>query len=207
MTMARLKYGPAAMGLHWLIAALILANFVVAWVMDGHVLFWDIPGLTGETKLDVIQWHKSIGITVLLLSVLRLVWRLVNPPPPFSAHLAPWERGLAHAVHWLFYVFMIAMPLAGWALVSASPRFKIFGLHVWGVIDWPRFPGFEGMDPARMKAAHHLLEQAHTDWIAWLGLGLIALHVAGALKHQFMDRDNELARMVPGLGSPGRKGI
>jgi cytochrome b561 len=194
------------MGLHWLIAILILTNFAVAWVMDGHLLFWDIPGLTGETKLDVIQWHKSIGVTVLVLSLLRLGWRLVNPPPRFSAHLTAWEKALAHAVHGLFYVFMIGMPLAGWAFVSASRRFKVFGLHVWGVIDWPRFPGFAGMDLDRMKAAEKLLGQVHADWMAWLGLGLIALHVAGALKHQIIDRDNELARMVPGLGSPGRKG-
>jgi cytochrome b561 len=204
---ARLKYGPVAMAFHWVIAVLILSNFVLAWVMDGHVLFWDVPGLSGPTKLEVIQWHKSIGITVLVLSVLRLGWRLINPPPPFSAHLAAWERALAHAVHWLFYVFMIAMPLAGWAMVSASRRFNVFGLHVWGVIDWPRFPGFEGMDPDQLKAAGKLLDHIHTDWIAWMGLALIALHVAGALKHQVFDKDNELARMVPGLGLPGRKGI
>jgi cytochrome b561 len=207
MLRARMKYGAVAMAFHWTIALLILSNFVLAWVMNGHVLAWDFPGLTGETKLDAIQWHKSIGITVLLLSVWRLGWRLINAPPPFSVHLMAWERGLAHLVHALFYVFMIGMPVAGWAMVSASPRFKVFGLHVWGVIDWPRFPGFEGMAPAQMKATHHLWEQVHTDWMAWMGLGLIALHVAGALKHQILDRDNELARMVPGLGTPGRRGF
>jgi cytochrome b561 len=206
MSELRLKYAPVAMTFHWVIAALILTNFGVAWVMDGHLLFWDIPGLSGETKLEVIQWHKSIGITVLVLSVLRLGWRLINPPPAFSAHLAAWERALAHAVHWLFYLFMLAMPLAGWAMVSASRRFKVFGLHVWGVIDWPRFPGFDGMDPDQLKAAGKLLDHVHMDWIAWMGLALIGLHVAGALKHQLVDKDNELARMVPGLGLPGRKG-
>jgi cytochrome b561 len=207
MVQAKLKYGPVAMGLHWVIAALILTNIGLAWLMDGHALLWDFDGLSGPTKLDVIQYHKSIGITVLLLSVLRLIWRLVNPPPSLTAHLAAWEKGLAHAVHWLFYVFMIGMPLAGWAMVSASPRFHVFGLHFWGLVDWPRFPGFEGMSHDQLKAAVKVLTKVHTDWIAWLGFGLIALHVAGALKHQVMDRDNELARMVPGLGLPGRKGI
>jgi cytochrome b561 len=203
----RLKYGPVAMAFHGTIALLIIANFVIAWVMNGHALFWDWGEMHGPVKQTLVQYHKSIGVTVLVLSVFRLVWRLVNPPPPFSAHLMLWERALAHLVHGLFYVFMIGLPLAGWAMVSASPRFNVFGLHVWGVIDWPRFPGFAGMAPDQLKASHHLWDQIHTDWGPWLGYALIALHVTGALKHQLFDKDNELARMIPGLGTPGLPGI
>ena len=203
----RLKYSPVAIGFHWTIALLILGNFAIAWIMNGHALFWDWGEMHGPLRLTLIQYHKSIGITVLVLSVLRLVWRLIVPPPPFSAHLAPWERALAHTVHWLFYVFMIAMPLVGWAMVSASPRIKVFPISFWGLFTWPAFPGFSGMAPAQLKATGHLLNQVHTDWMPWLGYALIALHVTGALKHQLFDKDNELARMVPGLGTPGRRGI
>jgi cytochrome b561 len=204
----RLKYGPVAMAFHWAIAILIIANFIIAWTMNGHVLIWDVgQEMHGPAKTSIVQYHKSIGITVLVLSVLRLVWRLITPPPPFAAHLALWEKALAHAVHWLFYVFMIGMPIAGWAMVSASTRFKVFGLHVWGVIDWPRFPGFDAMGHDQLKAAGHVWEQIHTDWAPWFGCALIAIHVTGALKHQFFDKDNELARMIPGLGTPGLRGI
>jgi cytochrome b561 len=203
----RLKYSPVAMAFHWAIAVLVLSNFVLGWLMAGEAIGFHFEELHGPIKLTVTQWHKSIGITVLVLSVLRLVWRLITPQPKFAAHLAPWERALAHAVHWLFYVFMIGMPIAGWAMVSASPRIKVFPISFWGLFNWPAFPGFSGMTPAQLKAAHHLWDQIHTDWMPWMGYALIALHVAGALKHQFMDKDNELARMVPGLGLPGRRGI
>jgi cytochrome b561 len=208
MGYVKLKYGPAAMAMHWIIAALILGNFVLGWLLAGRAFgVIHFEELHGPLKLDVTQWHKSIGITVLVLSVLRLVWRLVNPPPPFSAHLAPWERLLAHLVHWLFYFFMIFMPVAGWIMVSASPRIKVFPISFWGLFNWPAWPGLASLPPDQMKAVHHLWDQIHTDWMPWLGYALIALHVAGALKHQLFDKDNELARMVPGIGAPGRKGI
>lgn len=203
----RLKYNPVAMAFHWAIAFLIIANFVIAWIMNGHALVWSWGEMHGPARTSLIQYHKSIGITVLVLSVLRLVWRLIVPPPPFSAHLARWERALAHAVHGLFYVLMIGMPLAGWAMVSASPRIKVFPISFWGLFTWPVFPGYSGLAPAQLKAAHHFWGQVHTDWMAWFGCALIALHVTGALKHQVFDKDNELARMTLGLGMPGRRGI
>lgn len=203
----RLKYSPVAMAFHWAIAILIIANFAIAWIMNGHALFWSWGEMHGPAKTSLVQYHKSIGITILVLSVLRLAWRLMTPQPSFAAHLAPWEKALAHAVHWLFYVFMIGMPLAGWAMVSASPRIKVFPTSFWGLFNWPAFPGFGGEAPAQLKATHHLLNHIHADWMPWFGYALIALHVAGALKHQFFDKDNELARMVPGLGTPGRRGL
>lgn len=206
MKAPRLKYSPVAMALHWIIAALILSNFVLAWLLAGRAVLFHFDELHGPIKLTVTQWHKSIGVTVLLLSGLRLLWRVLTPQPAFPAHLQPWERALAHAVHWLFYVFMIGMPIAGWAMVSASPRIKVFPIGFWGLFNWPAFPGFSGMAPDQMKAAEHFWGQVHTDWMAWMGYTLITLHVAAALKHQFVDSDNELARMAPGLGLPGKKG-
>jgi cytochrome b561 len=206
MANVRLQYGPVAMGFHWLIAALILSNYVMAWIFDGHPLFWDLGEMKGPMHIVLIQWHKSIGITVLVLSVLRLGWRLITPAPDFAVHLSLWEKALAHVVHWLFYVFMIGMPLVGWIMVSASTRYTVAPV-TFVVFDWPRFPGFEGMSRDHLKAVHDTWENLHRVWFAWAGYVLIALHVAGALKYQVFDRDNELARMVPFLGTPGRKGM
>ncbi len=207
MLASRLKYNGVAMGLHWLIAALILTNYVLAWLFNGHVLLIDVPGLHGPDKLAATQWHKTLGISILLLSVLRLVWRLLNPPPKLSPHLAVWERLLAHLVHGLFYVFMIGMPLAGWAMVSASTRLKVFPINMFGLFNWPAIAPLANLPKAQMKHWYDLLETLHSDWFGWLGVVLIFLHVGAALKHQILDRDNELARMIPGLGTPGRRGI
>jgi cytochrome b561 len=205
---ARLKYGPVAMGFHWLIAALILSNYVLAWIFNGHALFWDWGEMKGPMRILLTQWHKSIGVLVLVLSLLRLGWRLITPQPDFAVHLQAWERGLAHMVHWLFYVFMIGMPLVGWIMVSAttSTRYGVTPV-TFLLFDWPQFPGFQGMSKEQLKAAHEIWESLHRVWFAWAGYVLIGLHVTGALKHQFFDKDNELARMVPFLGTPGRKGF
>jgi cytochrome b561 len=203
----RLKYSPVAMAFHWAIAILIISNFVIAWIMNGHALVWSWGEMHGPFRLTLIQYHKSIGVTVLVLSVLRLIWRLITPPPAFAAHMGPWEKALAHTVHGLFYVFMIGMPLAGWAMVSASPRIKVFPISFWGLFNWPAFPGFAGMAPAQLKAANHFWSHVHVDWAPWFGCALIALHVTGALKHQLFEKDNELARMIPGFGTPRRREI
>jgi cytochrome b561 len=191
------RYGAVAILFHWTVAALILFNI---W------LGWRFEDLHGPAKLALIQTHKAIGITVLVLSVLRLGWRLIHRPPPFSAHLAPWERALAHAVHWTFYIFMIGMPLTGWAMVSASRRIKVFPIDMFGLFHWPAIGPLTNLPADQMKATHEALEFIHTGPLLWLGYGLIVLHVVGALKHQLIDRDNELARMVPFFGKPGRKG-
>lgn len=207
MIVTRLKYGPVAMSLHWLIAALLILNFVLAWLFNGHFAFWDFKGLAGPDKLAATQWHKSLGMLILVLSLVRLGWRLANPPPPLSPHLLPWERFAAHTVHWSLYAFMIGMPLLGWAMVSASKKILIFPINMFGLFNWPAITPLTNMAPDKQKALHHLLSNFHADWLPILGYLLIALHVAGALKHHYMDKDNEFARMIPGLGEPGRRGI
>ena len=114
-------YAPVAILLHWLIAALIVLQIVLAGRMEGK--------LTPES-FAVTQLHKSIGISILLLSLARLAWRLLNPPPPMPESLAPWERRLAKLTHAGFYGVMIAMPLTGWIMVSTS-RLAIPTLLFW----------------------------------------------------------------------------
>jgi cytochrome b561/polyisoprenoid-binding protein YceI len=188
-------YDAVAVLLHWLIAALIVLQVVLAGRMEGP--------RTPE-RFAVLQLHKSIGITVLLLSLLRLGWRLVNPPPPLPATLANWERRLARWTHVAFYVVMIGMPLTGWIMVSAS-RIPLPTL-LYGVVPWPMLPGLPELAPAARKAWQSFGEFGHAAIIK-AGYVLLALHVAGALKHQVFPGDEPvLGRMAPGaIAAPWRE--
>ncbi len=179
------RYSILAIVLHWLIALLILGNIVLAWTFQNIA-----PGLV-EFKL--IQLHKSIGITVLLLSVLRLAWRLFNSPPP--EHPMPrWQIVTSRIVHWGFYAIMIGMPVSGWIMVSASPL-NIPTL-LYGMVPWPHAPGVHALATADRKSLEKAMSITHQVF-AYFAYGLIGLHVAAALKHQFYDRDNLLLRMAP----------
>ena len=186
-TSPQTRYSTVAIILHWLIAAAIGFQILIAWRMhDLHT----------PLGFALTQLHKSVGITVLLLSLGRLGWRLANPPPPEPQALASWERRLAGIVHVAFYVIMIGMPLTGWIMVSAS-KTNIPTL-LYGVIPWPHVPGLATLPPAA-KAGWHGFGSTSHEWLAWGAYGLIVLHVAGALKHQLFDRETPvLSRMAPG---------
>jgi cytochrome b561/polyisoprenoid-binding protein YceI len=181
------RYSTVAVVLHWLIAAAILIQVCLAWRMKGpHT----------PESFAVTQLHKSIGVTILVLSLARLGWRLTNPPPPLPADMARWEKILAHIVHVGLYVIMIGMPLTGWLFVSAS-RITVPTL-LYGVIPWPGVPGVASLAPDAKSAVHELGETSHV-WLSYLLYGLFVLHVAGALKHQLLTRDEPvLGRMAPG---------
>ena len=182
-------YNAGAIGLHWAIALLLLTNIGLAWWFNT---------LHGEAKIEPVQLHKSIGISVLILSVIRLAWRVVVPPPPLSPTLVVWERWAAHAVHGLFYVLMLGMPLTGWAFTSASPLIRVFPIVLFHVVPWPAIAPLANLPHDQMKQAHNVFLASH-QLLAKLAYGLVALHLAGALKHQIFDHDNELARMLPFL--------
>ncbi|WP_293682831.1 cytochrome b, partial [uncultured Phenylobacterium sp.] len=165
------RYSLLAIVLHWTIAALIILQVILAGRMEGRSL----------EAFAVVQFHKSIGITVLLLSLARLAWRLIHPPPPEPATLARWERKLSTAVHWAFYAVMIGMPLTGWIIVSSS-RIALPTL-LFGTVPWPHIPGLAELAPAAREVWHEAAEAAHETIIKGAYV-LIALHVAGALKHQ-----------------------
>lgn len=188
---AKTRYSTVAILLHWAIAALIIANVGLAWYSET---------LKGEDAINLIQWHKTLGISVLVLSVIRLGWRLVNPPPPLSGHLKPWERWLAHVVHWGLYVVMIGLPLSGWAMVSASRLIEIYPINMFGLFHWPAIAPLGNLPADQMKATHETFEQIHGLLAKAIVYVLVPLHVLGALKHQFLDRDGELGKMIPGLG-------
>lgn len=180
------RYSAVAIGLHWLIAAAIVTQIVLAGRMEGP--------RTPES-FAVTQLHKSIGITILLLSLARLAWRLLHPPAPLPTTMARWEAILAKVVHVGFYLVIIAMPLTGWIMVSAS-RIELPTL-LYGQIPWPNLP-IAHLAPAAKKGWRAFGETGH-GLLAKVIYVLLALHVAGALKHQVLSKDEPvLARMAPG---------
>ncbi len=185
------RYNAFGMTLHWLIALLLIGNIGLAWYFNT---------LNGLPKITPVQLHKSIGLTVLLLSLIRLGWRVVSPPPPLPAAVDAWARIAAGAVHVLFYVVMIGLPLTGWALSSASVIIRFKPIMLFGLVQWPAIALLAHLPGPEMKQAHEAFVTAH-GLIAKLAYALIALHVAAAPRHLFLLRDGVMGRMVPFLGT------
>ena len=183
------RYNAGAIALHWIIALMILTNIGLAWWFNT---------LHGLAKIEPVQLHKSIGITVLVLTVIRLGWRLVVPAPKLPEDFRGWEKWLAQAVHVFFYVVMLGLPLTGWAFTSASPLIHVFPIVLFHLIPWPTLSALANLPHDQMRTAHDLFLASH-GLLAKLAYVLIVLHVAGALKHQFINNDDVAARMIPFL--------
>jgi cytochrome b561 len=189
------RYGLVAIFLHWTIAAAILALLI-----QGPVMVRLTPG--SSLQFELYQLHKSLGVSVLALSVVRLAWRLVNRVPPLPATLKPWEATTARVTHRAFYVLMLALPLTGWMMVSASPW--NIPTVVFGAFTLPHLPVLDSL--ANKQAAEGMLKQVHLAGSVAM-TGLLLLHVAGALKHHFVLKDDTLVRMLPGRSpAPGSAG-
>ena len=163
---------------HWVMAALILAQIALGLTAAS----WRLS----PTKLNLFFWHKSTGMLILALVAARLAWRLANRAPALPEDLPAWERAAAHASHALLYVLMIALPVTGWIINSASNiPFRIFWLVPLPAIVAP--------------------DKATADFVAWVHGGLFALlalvlvaHISAALRHHFIKRNDVLLRMLPG---------
>jgi cytochrome b561 len=177
------SYTRTAILLHWLIA---LAIFVML------ALGWGFDFFQGTTKFFLIQLHKSIGITILLLSLARLGWRMTHKAPPLPSDMPRWEQKAAHVGHCLLYIAMIGLPLSGWALVSASPR--NVPTILFGLVPWPHLPVLATLE--NKKAAAEFLGNVHGLSATLLAL-LIVGHAFAALRHHFIVRDDVLLRMLP----------
>ncbi len=171
------RYTGVAIALHWLLALMILVAFGVGLYMS------DLP--LSPTRIKLFNWHKWAGITILALSVLRLLWRLTHRPPA-DLPAPRWQQRLAHATHGALYALFFLVPLAGWAYSSAAG----FPIVWFGVLPLPDFVSPD-------KALAEVMKERH-EMLAWLLIGLAALHVAAALKHHLVDRDGLLDRMRPG---------
>jgi cytochrome b561 len=177
------RYTAVAQALHWIIAALIITQFVLASRAE------DLPN--GMHKLALLARHKSFGMTVLMLAILRLLWRLWNRPPELPAGMAPWERMIARATHIAFYVLLFAMPLTGWMMSSA----KNYAVSWFGLFTWPNLIGKNEAAFDALLATHGILGK--------LLFAIAVLHVLAALKHHFWNKDDVLSRMLP-LGRSSR---
>lgn len=174
------RYSAVAIALHWAIAFGILFMIWLGWNMDG--------------KESWFQFHKSVGITILILTVARIIWRVMNPPPPLPADMKPWESKASHAVHIGFYALMVIMPLTGWLTVSISYDFDIPTV-IFGLFSWPDVPGVGFL---ANETGFAIVSNIHSK-LAYVAFALLALHVGGALKHEFGLEEGVLKRMLPGL--------
>ncbi len=192
------RYSAVAIALHWIIALAIIGLMAVGIWMTGAIKEKE----TQATAFEVYQLHKSFGLTVLVLSIVRLIWRFTHKAPAMPSGMAVWERFAAHSAHILFYGLMISLPLTGWLMVSASPWglptiyfswFEVPHLHVLSSLDMAGKQEWEGV----FKDMHEL--------IAYGGIALLLLHVGAALKHHFIAKDNTLVRMVPFIKTPEKE--
>lgn len=164
------------MSLHWLIAALMI-----------YMLFFGEDLIKHQSTSALPSLHASLGITILGLTLVRIVWRVVNPPPALPAGMTAIEVASSKALHFAFYALLIVLPLTGWLAVPAQAvrHPELANLTFFGGTPLPMAPSFGRW----LGDAHEILSNA--------GIALLALHVLAALKHQFIDRDGLLSRMLP----------
>jgi cytochrome b561 len=170
------SWGSLTKALHWIIVILIINQWVIAERAEE---------LKGLEKLQALSWHKSFGMTILMLAIIRLVWRWMNPVPDLRAETKPWERVLAKVSHVLLYALIFALPLTGWMMSSA----RNFPVSWFKQFQFPDLVAPSDQTFHQMNDLHHLL----------FGVLVVValLHIAGALKHHFIDRNDVLKRMLP----------
>ncbi|OYX29707.1 MAG: cytochrome B [Caulobacterales bacterium 32-69-10] len=184
------RYSPVAIVFHWTMAGLTFLQLGVGWWM-GRLA-------AGGDKVSAYSLHFLIGVAMLILIILRFGWRTLAPGPINDADKPGWESIAAHITHYVFYVCLFGLPLTGWAMISATAREQ--DLTILGLLPWPLMPMGEMANPDLW------LIEAVSEWLHWglvvSMLAIIPLHVVGALKHQFIDRDDVLHGMLPIVPEP-----
>jgi len=174
---ARLQYGTTAKIFHWLIAALLLVQYLIGWLM---------PDLHRNMKPGApMIFHVSVGLTILVLIVLRLTWRLAHPVAPESS-LPPWQRVTSEAVHWLLYLLVLATTITGWLFAS----YRGWSLSYFYLVPLPMLASENAAAGKSIDGLHQAME--------WMLLALIGIHLAAALVHIFVHRNRIMQRMLPG---------
>lgn len=184
---AVVRYRPIVVWIHWITALLLVTQVYVGFT------FHDMP--RGPERGEWFTWHKTIGATILLLALLRLGVRLINPPPPFPVDLPKWERFFAVWNHRIFYFLIIALPLTGLAAVSGRAEDGTVPL-LWG-LSLPAIPGIP--EENDFGGVHEVL--------VWVTLALLVIHVTAALKHQFFLPNRVAGRMPPFRVAPEEDGV
>lgn len=191
------RYTKTAVILHWLIAIAIFSMFALGWFMEGlpkegakqmaydvfnfGIYTWQLAD-AATPRTFYFNLHKSIGVTILGLIIIRVLWRVTHKPPALLSSYKVWERKLATGVHHLLYLLMIALPVSGVIMATYSK----YG------IKWFGYPLIKGLDN---NAARESFKEIH-ELIGIVILVMLILHIAGALKHHFVDKDDTLKRMT-----------
>ena len=173
------SYTNTAITLHWLVAFLIIGTFPLGVIMS------DLP--FSPLKLQLISYHKWLGVSIFLLVIARLAWRVTHKPPAFPATMPAWQKRAANGLHYFLYLLVFIIPLTGWLMSSA----KGFQTVYFGVLPLPDLIGKD-------KALGNLLAEVHQT-LNFLLLGLVIVHIAAALEHHFIDHDSTLSKMLPFL--------
>jgi len=168
------RYSAVARALHWIIALLIIANLILGFAHDALPSDW-----------KVMPVHKSVGLTVLALTLVRIGWRLTHAVPPLPAEMPGWEKAAAHATHLSFYVLMLVLPLTGWIMSSAGDR----PLNWFFLFDVPKFA------VTKTDALVGISRASHGP-LGFIWAALILIHIAAALRHHFVLKDGVLRRML-----------
>jgi len=171
------RYGAVAQFFHWAVVVLIAFQYTWAWRIDETEAV--------RARFELVIQHKTIGMAILVLAILRLVWRLFNRPPPLPKHLASWEVWAAKLGHAGLYVLIFIVPISGWLYSQAAG----YGDYWWGPVS---FPSFIEASPAAEDFFYELHELLVT-----LLMILAAVHILAALRHHFFLKDNVLKRMLP----------
>ena len=169
------RYSRGAIAFHWIIAALVLFNLWLGLFHDSLPRDW-----------KVLTLHKSVGVTILVLSIGRLAWRLTHRPPSLPAAMPAWQKLAARANQWAFYALLFVLPLTGW-IFSSNPE-KLRPVSWFGLFELPSLPVTAEFAVAA-KETHELL--------GWTMAVLVAIHIVAALRHHFLLRDKVLGRMLP----------
>ena len=179
------RYHGLAITLHWVMAVAFFA-------MLGSGLAMVHLELEQSLKFQMFQWHKSLGVLLLMAAALRILVKFKTKQPRWPDSMKPLEKKAAKIGHWAFYGWMFALPVAGWVMVSASP----YGLPtiVFGWFEWPHIPGIAANDTVEDTA-----EEIHA-WLAYSFMALIGMHIAAVIKHAVFEKENLLPRM--GIGKP-----
>ncbi len=170
-------FGSLAKFLHWLVAVLVIAMLVFGFFLESF---------SSSAKPAMIALHKSIGLSILILIVLRLIWRFMNKQPEYPLTIPLWEQICAHFVHYLFYIILILMPMTGWLMSSWGGH----PVEFWSLWNWQLPLSINRTLAAYFFTLHKI--------IAYIIIALLAVHVLAALKHHFIGKNNLLRRMLPG---------
>ena len=181
------RYTPVGIAFHWVMAALVLYQLWSGWMMERY--------LVGGDKLSAYQSHSEIGLTLLLLAVLRAVWRMIVPGPFNDADMLGWQTTLAHITHILFYGLFALLPISGWAMWSALQPAAPLSLA--GIVPVPAMP-FYDLSPAWQRWVLDIAKDAHGAGVVGLAL-LVPLHVGAALKHHFWEKHDVLEGILPAV--------